>query len=186
MRYSSLVNRIAGERSEAWSIHYAAVDAKRRGEDVIILSVGDPDLATPAVIADAGIAAIRAGDTHYADVAGRPALRAAIAEDFRRNTGVPVTGANVMVMSGAQSALYGTAQVLCEPGSDIIALEPMYLTYEATIRSTGADLITGTATRVGDDFVVDLDALARAITPKTRAIFYCDAQQPDRSRDGPG
>ena len=57
MRYSSLVNRIAGERSEAWSIHYAAVDAKRRGEDVIILSVGDPDLATPAVIADAGIAA---------------------------------------------------------------------------------------------------------------------------------
>ncbi len=177
MKYSPLVDRIAGERSEAWSIHYAAVDAKRRGEDVIILSVGDPDLATPAVIPKPASPPSGPATRTIPTSPDDRRCRAAIAEDFRRDTGVPVTGANVIMMSGAQCALYCTAQVLCEPGTDVIVLDPMYLTYEATIRSTGATLVTAPQPAAAD-FAVDLDALARAITPKTRAIFFATPNNP--------
>ena len=53
MRYSSLVDRMLGPGAAAWDIHYAAVAAQRAGEDAIVLSVGDPDFATPAFITDA-------------------------------------------------------------------------------------------------------------------------------------
>ncbi len=53
MRYSSLVDRMVGPGAAAWDIHYAAVAAQRAGEDAIVLSVGDPDFATPAFITDA-------------------------------------------------------------------------------------------------------------------------------------
>src|SRR5690242_20820205 len=78
VQFSPLVQRIGGDGAEAWLTHYAAVAARERGEDVIILSVGDPDLATPAPVIERAIECLRAGDTHYTPAAGRPALRAAI------------------------------------------------------------------------------------------------------------
>ncbi|MEA3116642.1 MAG: arginine:pyruvate transaminase, partial [Caballeronia sp.] len=66
MKYSNLVERLQGKRTSAWEIHHAAQQALQNGEDVIVLSVGDPDFATPEVIVDRAVAALRAGDTHYA------------------------------------------------------------------------------------------------------------------------
>ena len=84
MRYSPRVERLTGKGASAWEIHFAAVQAKRAGKDVIVLSLGDPDFSTPAPIVDTAIAALRAGDTHYTDIPGRMALRAAIARDHYR------------------------------------------------------------------------------------------------------
>jgi arginine:pyruvate transaminase len=176
-RFAGLVERIAGERTDAWEIHSAAAAAKRRGEDVIILSIGDPDFATPEAFMDAGIAALRAGDTHYSDIAGRPLLRAAIARQFEARTGVPTSSRNVIVMSGAQNALFGTAQVICEAGRDAVVLEPMYVTYDATIRATGASIVLSPQSpKTG--FRVDLEALAAAVTPATSAIFFATPNNP--------
>src|ERR1700675_834892 len=82
MRFSPFVERITGHGVAAWDIHHAAFDAQRNGEDVIILSVGDPDFPTPDFITDAAIEALRSGDTHYTDIAGRPSLRQAIASRY--------------------------------------------------------------------------------------------------------
>ncbi len=60
MRYSSFTRRIGGEGARAWEIHHRAVEAKRRGEDVIILSIGDPDFDTPDSIKQAAVAALDA------------------------------------------------------------------------------------------------------------------------------
>ena len=60
MQYSPLVERIAGEGADAWLIHYAARSALERGEDVILLSVGDPDLDTPAPVVERAIEGLRA------------------------------------------------------------------------------------------------------------------------------
>src|SRR5580693_7227566 len=87
MKYSDLVKRIAGDGGDAWKTHYAASTAKHRGEDVIILSVGDPDLDTPRAVIDRGVERMRGGDTHYTPVAGREPLRAAIAQAHAARTG---------------------------------------------------------------------------------------------------
>src|ERR1700739_2996219 len=105
MKYSSLVERIAGDGADAWTTHYAARAALDRGEDVIILSVGDPDLATPAPVVERAVECLRGGDTHYTPVAGRGPLREAIARRHRERTGQPVDGANAIFLAGAQNAL---------------------------------------------------------------------------------
>ena len=79
MRYSQLTQRIAGDGAAAWTIHYRALERQARGEDIILLSVGDPDFDTPQQIVQGAIDSLLAGNTHYADVRGKPALREAIA-----------------------------------------------------------------------------------------------------------
>jgi aspartate/methionine/tyrosine aminotransferase len=75
MKFSPLVQRISGEGADAWLTHYDACAARDRGEDVIVLSVGDPDLDTPAAVVDKAIERLRAGDTHYSPASGRLAVR---------------------------------------------------------------------------------------------------------------
>ncbi|MDV3442846.1 hypothetical protein R0G64_25875, partial [Pseudomonas otitidis] len=90
MKYSSLVGRISGETVSAWDIHYAACAAQARGEDAIVLSIGDPDFTTAEPIRAAAVEALAQGDTHYTEVIGRAALREAIAAKQRRLLGIPV------------------------------------------------------------------------------------------------
>src|ERR1700712_1505244 len=91
MLFSLLVSRIDAPGAAAWTIHNHAKAAHERGEDVIVLSVGDPDFPTPEPIVRRTIAGLEAGDTHYTPIAGTPALRQAIAELASRRSGLPVT-----------------------------------------------------------------------------------------------
>jgi len=177
MHFSSLVHRIAGEAVDAWQIHSAALAAELRGEDVIILSVGDPDFSTPEQITEAAVQALRAGDTHYTPIPGRDALRLAIAEQHTERCGQTVDIPNVIVTSGAQNALFCAALCLCEHGDEVLVPEPMYLTYEASIRASGATLV-GVPVNAENDFQLDPEALAAAITPRTRAIFLATPCNP--------
>lgn len=177
MKYSSLVKRIAGAGVEAWHIHSAALDAAARGEDVIVLSVGDPDFATPEVITEAAVRALRAGDTHYTAVPGREPLRTAIARQHVERCGQWVTADNVIVTSGAQNALYSATQCLLEAGDEVLVPEPMYLTYEASIRASGATLIP-VPVDADNNFRINISALQTAITPRTRAIFLATPCNP--------
>ena len=141
MKYSNLVERIAGEGADAWEIHYAARAAQERGEDVIILSVGDPEIDTPQPVLERAIEALRAGDTHYTPVAGRDLLRQAIARAHQERTGQPVQAANVIFLAGAQNALFAASLCLAGPGDEVIAFEPLYPTYPATLEVSGARMV---------------------------------------------
>ena len=173
--YSGLVSRVAGEGADAWDTHNEALAARERGEDVVILSVGDPDIDTPAPIVDRAVEALRRGDTHYAPLAGREPLRAAIAKLHHSRTGQKVSGENVIFLSGAQNALFAASLCLAGAGDEVISCEPMYPTYPATIEVSGAKLVRVPA---GADFRVDLEALAGAITPRTRALFIATPNNP--------
>ena len=83
MKFSPLVDRIKGESVAAWTIHGQAREAQLRGEDVIVLSIGDPELEMPAPVLDRAIETLRAGDVRYTPAAGRRALREAIAQTHR-------------------------------------------------------------------------------------------------------
>src|SRR5579863_1055429 len=177
MQYSPLVKRIAGEGADAWLIHYEARGALERGEDVILLSVGDPDLDTPAPVLERAIERLRAGDTHYTPATGRRHLREAIAQAHRARSGQPVGADNVIFLAGAQNALFVTSLCVAGPGDEVIALEPLYPSYPATLEVSGARMVR-VAAPAARGFRIDLPALAAAITARTRAIFFATPNNP--------
>ena len=79
MKFSHLTERISGEGARAWAVHYEAMRRRRAGQEVIILSVGDPDFDTPPAIVAEAKASLDRGRTHYSGIVGDPHLRAAIA-----------------------------------------------------------------------------------------------------------
>ena len=176
MHYSSLTTRIAGEGAAAWDIHCRALERQAAGDDVIILSVGDPDFVTPAPIVDSAIASLRAGATHYADVQGKARLRELIAARHRARGGTAGPD-NVAVMAGAQCGLYAVAQCLLDPGDEVIVPEPMYVTYEAALQAAGATLVR-VPLRAGEGFQPRLADLEAAVTPRTRALLVNSPHNP--------
>lgn len=177
MRFSPFVERISGHGVAAWDIHHEAFNAQRDGADVIILSIGDPDFATPDFITQAAIDALSAGDTHYTDIAGRPALRQAIAERYSQRLGRSVPADNVIAVAGAQNALFMASMCLLQAGDEVVVLDPMYVTYEATLKASGATLVRATCFPE-DGFRLREAALKSAITPRTRAIFLSNPNNP--------
>jgi len=177
MRYSALVERISGQGSEAWKLHFRATEAAIAGEDVIVMSVGDPDFSTPERVVERAIEALRAGDTHYTSVDGRMDLRAAIARDHQARTGQVVGPDNVVTLSGAQCAIYSAMQCIAGPGDEIIVPEPAYVTYEATVQAPGPKFVT-VPQPAETGFRPDLDAIRAAVTENTRAIFFATPNNP--------
>lgn len=177
MKFSSVVERIAGEGAEAWTIHYKAREAQDRGEDVIVLSIGDPDLPAPAPVLERAIEALRAGDLRYTPAAGRHAVRAAIGAAHTRRTGQPVSADNVIFLSGTQNALFAASMCIAGPGDEVLAMEPLYPSYPATIQASGARLVRVPAP-ASRGFRPDLELLEAAITPRTRALFFATPNNP--------
>jgi arginine:pyruvate transaminase len=177
MRFSSLVERIGGEGAAAWNIHARAVERRRRGDDVIILSVGDPDFDTPVPIVDAAIDSLRRGRTHYMPIVGEPELRRAIADQHSRASGQQVGPENVAVLPGAQCALFCAALCVLDTGDEIIVPEPMYVTYEAVMGTAGARIVN-VKLPAARHFALDPADIAAAITPRTRAILINSPHNP--------
>jgi octopine/nopaline transport system ATP-binding protein len=175
MQYSPLVKRISGEGANAWVTHYEAAAARDRGEDVIILSVGDPDLETPPAVVARAIERIQAGDTHYCPAPGRQKVREAIATFHAKRTGQSTQAENVVYLSGAQNALFAASMCIAGPGDEIISFEPMYPTYPATLQASGARLIRAPTV---DSFRPDLSALRSLVTDSTRAIVWATPNNP--------
>ncbi|CAI8929487.1 Arginine--pyruvate transaminase AruH [Pseudomonas donghuensis] len=177
MRFSDLTQRIAGDGAAAWDIHYRALELLDKGEDVLLLSVGDPDFDTPAPIVQAAIDSLHNGHTHYADVRGKLALRQAIARRHQQRSGQPTGADQVTVLAGAQCALFCVAQCVLNPGDEVIVAEPMYVTYEAVFGACGATVIP-VPVRPEHGFRVQAEDVAARITPKTRALALNSPHNP--------
>ena len=177
MKFSRLTDRVKGSAADVWDLHYLAKQAKERGEDVIILSVGDPDFDTPAAVIERALKALREGDTHYTSILGHAELREAIVERHRKSSGQSIDVNQVITTSGAQNALFACALCLLDAGDEAIVLQPMYVTYEATIQAPGATLVP-VVLDAERGFRLDRETLRNAITERTRAIFYASPSNP--------
>ena len=111
------------------------------GIDVVNLSLGEPDFDTPAAVARAAIAAIHAGDTHYTAAGGTPALRKALAEHIRVETGATYAPAQVMASSGAKHALFNAFMALVSPGDKVLVPTPYWVTYPEQVRLAGGTVV---------------------------------------------
>jgi arginine:pyruvate transaminase len=177
MHFPSRVSRIASKGVLPWQIHREALRRQASGQDIILLTVGDPDQAPPPAVIDATIESLRRGRTGYGPIPGYPDVRAAIAARFARQTGQPCSADNVIVVPGAQAGLFCALQCLVESGDEVIVGEPIYATYEAAAGAAGAAVVT-IPLRPETGFHIDLDALARAITPRTRVLWINSPHNP--------
>jgi arginine:pyruvate transaminase len=177
MKFAPLVNRIAGGGPPAWAVHDLAVRQQAAGRDVTFLTIGDPDQAGPAVVIEATLESLRRGHKGYSAYAGDPAVRAAVAARIVRRSGAACETANILLMPGAQAALYGAVQCIAGPDDEIIVCEPAYATYPGVIAAAGATMV-----RVPLDparrFHPNLEAMARAINDRTRAIWINSPHNP--------
>ncbi|HEV2188438.1 MAG TPA: pyridoxal phosphate-dependent aminotransferase [Stellaceae bacterium] len=177
MKYSDLTHRVAGRGAGAWAVHRRAIELREAGENVIALTVGDPDQAPPEVLVETTVAALRAHRTGYSRMIGTEALRQAIATRHAKRTGQDCTAANVTVVPGAQGGLYCALQCLTGAGDEVIVPEPIYATYEAVIGSSGATMVTVPLVPERG-FHPDLDRMAAAVGPKTRVIWINSPHNP--------
>ena len=141
------------------------------------LGQGFPDFDVPARLVDELDRAMRAGHNQYPPMTGVPALRQAIAGKALRCYGRQVDAdAEVTVTSGATEALFNAIHALVRPGEEVIVLDPAYDCYEPAIELAGA-----VAVHVALDptsFAVDWDAVAKAITPRTRMLMVNSPHNP--------
>ncbi len=145
--------------------------------DALNLSQGAPNFAPDAKLVDGVAAAMRAGHNQYAPMAGVDALREALADKIERLYGVRYDpSSEVTVIASASEGLYSAISALVHPGDEVIYFEPSFDSYAPIVRLQGA---TPVAIKLSQPrFRVDWDAVAAAITPKTRMIIVNTPHNP--------
>ncbi|MEL6264174.1 MAG: aminotransferase class I/II-fold pyridoxal phosphate-dependent enzyme [Pseudomonadota bacterium] len=178
-RLSHLATGLLGEADDdGWGLYFRARQLAAEGHDVLNLAVGEHDRLTDPAIVEALVRAAREGPHGYAPLQGRPNLRTAVARRLSRHDPArPVAAEEVHVTVGCQQALMLAMQLALDPGDDCLVLDPYYPTYPQTVRAAGARPVM-VATRREDGFQPDPDAIARAITPRTRALVLNTPNNP--------
>ncbi len=169
LHYSQATQRLSRPGNDVWRFHDEAVERQRAGEDVILLSVGDPDFPTPGYITQHTVEAINRGRTHYSPPAGEPNLREAIADLESRITGKPFDPAQFVIFPGATSALFSVFASIADPGDAVVIPEPMYAGYVGVFEALGVEVVHVPLSP--PDFVLDVDAVFAAVTHRTRAVL---------------
>lgn len=159
------------------SIRTKMLDIAAGLKDVIALGRGDPDLDTPEHIIAAGQKALGEGGTHYTHPQGIPQLREAIAASIKANGGGDYTAEEVVVTAGAQESMFVAMLALIDPGDEVIIPSPGYGTYHQAV-----ELASGTVLAVPtfekDGFALTAEAVAKALTPKTRMLCLINPSNP--------
>jgi len=151
------------------------------GRDIIHLEIGEPDFATPQPIVEAGIAALRAGHTHYTGALGLPALREAIAGFHATRWQVAVEPARVVVTPGASGALLLALGLLAGPGDEVLMADPGYPCNRHFAQFCDARAVT-LPVDAGSDFQLTRELIERHATPATRAVLIASPSNPTGTR----
>ena len=171
---------LAGLGGAKWALHFAAQRRIAAGEDIIKLSIGEPEVAPPAELAGATVAALNAGKVGYTNGAGTFELRQVLADRYAKRTQRDISSDQVLITSGTQNALYLAFQTLVGPGDEVLVTDPLYATYEGVVRASGATPIF-VPLRPEKNFHLQAEDLAEKITPKTKALLLNSPHNPTGS-----
>jgi aminotransferase len=168
MRPSYLSERVAGLKPSGIRKFFDIVATM---QDVISLGIGEPDFTTPDSILNAGIRSLRDGETHYTSNAGRMDLRLALSEHIQKLYGISYDpNTEVLITVGVSEALYLAMTALLNPGDEVIVPTPCFVAYQAEVILAGGVPVE-VPSRLENNFDVDPQAIAAAITPQTRVIL---------------
>ena len=168
--FSTMSARLDDDDSPVWAVHNEALARQAEGENIYLLSVGDPDLATQPTTIRAAIDSLEKGRTHYAPGRGEPGLRQIITSIESRTSGKPCDPYEVVIYPGATNAIYSVLACLLDAGDDIIVMEPMYIGYEGIFRALALNKVS-VALDVEAGFAFNLARVKEAITTSTRLVF---------------
>jgi len=138
------------------------------GRDVVNMTVGEPDFNAPEAVQSAAVSAVRSGKVRYTPAEGTPSLRKTIAEHVTATRGVAYAANEITVCHSAKHALSGACLALIEPGDEVLMLLPAWVSYVEIVRFAGGVPVSIPSR---GDLGPDLDAIARAITPRTKGIL---------------
>jgi aspartate aminotransferase len=156
--------------SATLAIASSAKRMKAQGFDVVDFGLGEPDFETPAHVKEAAIQAIREGFTKYTAAGGIDELKEAIITKLKRDNGLSYRRAEVMASCGSKHTLFNIAEVLLEPGDEVIIPAPYWVTYTEQIRLVGGRPVI-VQTREEDGFHLSRQVVEPTITPRTKAIL---------------
>lgn len=164
--------------SETMAISQLARQKRTAGEDVIDLSAGEPDFATPHLVADAGVRAIQQGRTHYPPNQGLLELRAAAARQLSLlSGGRPVNADNLIVSSGAKQALFNAVFTLFGPGDTVLIPTPYWVSYPQMVRFARAEPVDVPGAAEWS-LKVGVEDLERARTGRTAGVMLSTPTNP--------
>ena len=146
-------------------------------QDVVGLTVGQPDFVTPWHIREAAIESLQAGKTYYTSNAGIPQLREEIAKYLDRRFGLKYSGDEVLVTVGGSEAIDLAIRACVTPGDEVIIPTPCFVCYEPIVRLAGGIPVI-LETRYEDKFKVNPEMLKKAITQKTKMIVLAYPNNP--------
>jgi aspartate/methionine/tyrosine aminotransferase len=147
------------------------------GRDIIHLEIGEPDFPSPQPIIEAGIAALRAGHTHYTGALGLPALREAIAGFYASRWQAAVDPARIVVTPGASGALLLAMGLLAGPGDEVLMADPGYPCNRHFAEFCDARAVT-IPVDAASGFQLTLDLIEQHATPATRAVLIASPSNP--------
>ena len=168
MKLAQALSRIAPSRTTA--ITDRATELRAAGKDVISLSVGEPDFATPPHVIAAAKAALDSGDTKYTPVAGTMRLREAAALHFQRDLGITARPEQIIVSAGGKQAIFHALLATLDPGDKVLIPSPWWVSYPEIVRFAGAEVVDLPTTATGG-FRITAEQLEAAITPDTRWLL---------------
>ncbi len=162
---ASRLDRVSPSQTIAISTKARAL--KAAGRDVIGLSAGEPDFDTPQNVKDAAIRAIQAGETKYTDVSGTPALRRAVADKFRRDSGLDYGPDEIVVSTGGKQVIYNAMVATLDAGDEVVIPTPAWVSYPDIVAlADGTPVLVPCGQNHG--FKLRAEDLEAAITPRTK------------------
>ena len=153
---------------------------RAQGRDIVDFGSGEPDFDTPEYIKQAAIEALHQGFTKYTTPSGIDELKDAIVDKLTRENSLVYTRDQIVVSCGAKHTLHNLAQVLLDPGDEVILPSPYWTTYETIIQMAEAVPVIIPTTEQ-DGFRVSLDRLERHVTPRTKALILNSPSNPTGS-----
>jgi aspartate aminotransferase len=165
---SAALERI--EASPTTAMTDRASELREQGRDIISLSVGEPDFATPSHVIDAAKAALDAGDTKYTPVTGTAPLKRAAALHFQRDLGIATDPKSVIVTAGGKQAIFEALAATVSGGDEVIVPVPWWVSYPQMVRFCGGTVVP-LDTHARDGFRFDPSALKALITSRTKWLL---------------
>lgn len=166
--------------SQTLAMAALARELKAQGKDIISLSLGEPDFNTPNFVKEAAKKAIDENYSTYTPVEGYLELKEAICKKFKRDNDLDYKPANIVVSTGAKQSLYNIAQVMLNEGDEVILPAPYWVSYYEIIKLSGGVPVE-VPTSIESDFKITAAQLEKAITPKTKMIWYSSPCNPSGS-----
>jgi aspartate aminotransferase len=166
--------------SQTLAMAALARELKAQGKDIISLSLGEPDFNTPDFIKEAAKKAIDENYSTYTPVDGYMELKEAVCRKFKRDNNLDYKPANIVVSTGAKQSLYNIAQVMLNDGDEVILPAPYWVSYYEIIKLSGGVPVE-VPTSVDTDFKMTAEQLEKAITPKTKMMWFSSPCNPSGS-----